>query len=129
MQALIACFKAKFAEREKERGTAQRNIGAELKFPAVYRDGSAVSLADISGLWRYFQEKGWELLHDGSTAMPIGVRRREENGYDVLGTETGFCKIEFSPAYVGNLFDLAGRIDELRHTLADYVEKSGVYLL
>lgn len=127
---MIDCFKTEFKEREEERGDDKRNIGVELKFPAVYGDGIAVSLSDISRLWQYLHNRGWELSYDVKYSAPIGVkRRRGERREDVLGVETSFCKIEFSLAYEKNLFALEQMIEELRRALADFAHEHRVYLL
>ncbi len=127
---MIDCFTADFEERERERGGGKRNIGIELKFPAVYGDGTAVSLSDISRSWQYFHNRGWELLYDVKSSAPIGVkRRRGERREDILGVETSFCKIEFSLAYEKSLFALGQRIEELRRALTDYAQEHRVYLL
>lgn len=79
----------------------------ELKFPAVRKEGTAVSLSDISRLWRYLQEMGWELIQDARSSVPIGVSHRAGNEEDVLTTEISFCKLKISLAYKRTLFDLA----------------------
>jgi gamma-glutamylcysteine synthetase len=103
--------------------SAQRRIGAELKFPLVREDGSAVSRETIDALWVYLQEHGWKPVVDGMTNTVVGARRPSECNDTIASCETGYCKTEFSLAHVADLHQLERDIDELKTLLRPFAEK------
>ena len=109
--------------------SAGRRIGAELKFPLVNSDGSAVSLSTVCALWDYLGKCGWQAVKDSMTGNIVGAKKPGEVNQTVASCETGFCKIEFSLAHVANLFDLESSIRKLRQELRPFSEKHQVYFL
>lgn len=107
----------------------ERRIGAELKFPLVNPDGSAVSLETVQALWRYLAGHGWDMIEDPVTGQIAGAKIAGPYNDTVAACETGYCKTEFSLAHVANLFELTESINELRHTLAPFAEEHDVRFL
>jgi glutamate--cysteine ligase len=117
---------------DKMRGkdlASDRKIGAELKFPLVNYDGSAVELEKVSSLWRFLNDRGWEPINDPLTGEVAACRKKEESNDTVASCETGFCKTEFSLAYVSDLFELQRMFLELKKILRQFSEKEKVYFL
>lgn len=112
-----------------ERPTAERRIGAELKFPLVNRDGTAASFETVCSLWAYLVRRGWRAVRDNMTGQVIGARKAGEYNDTVAGCETGYCKMEFSLAHVGTVFDLERQIVDLRQELHPYCKEHGVCFL
>jgi len=111
------------------RDLSERRIGAELKFPLVNHDGSAVSLSALDMLWDYLQNRGWTPVVDGMTGKVAGAKRPGEKNDTVASCETGYCKTEFSLAHVANLFDLEKSIQKLLQELSRFSEMNQVYFL
>jgi len=107
----------------------ERRIGAELKFPLVNEDGTAVSLEKINALWAYLAGRGWEPVKDAMTDTIVGARKPGAQNDTVASCETGFCKTEFSLAHVANLFELAESVANLRAELRPFAEQNNVRFL
>ncbi len=106
-----------------------RRIGAELKFPLVRADGSVAAQETVTALWRFLCERGWEPIEDGMTRRVVGARRAGPQNDSIASCETGYCKIEFSLAHVGDLFELDAAIGELRALLRPFGQAHGVRFL
>lgn len=107
----------------------QRRIGAELKFPLVNMDGSAVEYEVVEKLWEYLHSKGWSYEKDKVSGKVIGASTPGEQNDTVAGCETGYCKVEFSLAHVANLFDLQKEIASLKKLLHPFAQKHNVRFL
>jgi len=108
---------------------SESRVGAELKFPLVKFDGSAVNFETICALWNYLEEHGWDPVHDAITNEVVGAKKPGEHNETVASCETGFCKTEFSLAHVANLFELEKLIRKLQEELRSFSEKHKVYFL
>lgn len=113
----------------ESRKLMERRIGAELKFPLVNPDGTAVDLETVCALWKYLQEKGWKPVKDKMTGKVIGATKPGPRNDTQAGCETGFCKTEFSLAHVSNLFDLTNQINQLREELREFCDRHDVLFL
>jgi len=122
-------FTSSFEESLARRQTDERRIGAELKFPLVNPDGTAVDLQTIHALWHYLCDHGWAPEKDSLTEQVVGARKPGEQNDNVASCETGYCKTEFSLAHVSNLFELAKAIGELRILLRGFSKQHGVHFL
>jgi len=122
---VINGFRQSLAKRRR----TGRRIGAELKFPLVRKDGSAASLRTVCALWEYLGERGWQPVEDALTGNVVGAEKAGEQNNTVASCETGYCKLEFSLAHVGNIFDLEASIDGLTAELEPFCRKHGVFLL
>jgi len=118
-----------FEEGAAANKSGGRRIGAELKFPVVNADGTAVRKEIICDLWQYLQKRGWKPLTDALTGEVSGASTPGERNDTVASCETGFCKSEFSTAHVPNLFELSHQIDSLRKVLREFGERKGVCFL
>jgi gamma-glutamylcysteine synthetase len=118
-----------FEQAVAARNGTERRIGAELKFPLVNTDGSAVSFETVYALWDYLRERGWQPVKDAMTGKIVGVKKPGEQNDTVASCETGFCKTEFSFAHVTNLFDLDKSVRELREKLRPFSEEHRVRFL
>ncbi|MBN1673234.1 MAG: hypothetical protein JXR37_19470 [Kiritimatiellae bacterium] len=107
----------------------ERRIGAELKFPLVNLDGSAVRFETVCALWDYLVERGWRPDDDAVAGRTVGARKPGERNDTVASCETGFCKTEFSLAHVATLHELAESIDRLRAELRPFAEREAVRFL
>ena len=106
-----------------------RKIGAELKFPMVNADATAVSPEKTSALWNFLQKKGWTPVIDSASGEITGCKKKGEENYTVASCETGFCKAEFSLAYVPDLFSLRDIYLSLKETLMEFSEKEKAYFM
>ncbi len=118
-------FEAALDEREHD----ERRIGAELKFPLVNPDGSAVDFETIKRLWEYLSEHGWKPEKDAVSGEVIGATKPGEQNDTVASCETGYCKTEFSLAHVPNLHRLQEEIDDLVAGLEGFAEQENVHFL
>ena len=107
----------------------QRRIGAELKFPLVRSDGSAVDLPTVAALWQHLEGLGWKPVVDGVTGCVVGATKPGPQNETVASCETGYCKTEFSLAHVADLFELEQAISELRRELRPFWEARDVRFL
>ncbi len=111
------------------RNGSERRIGAELKFPLVTQTGEAAPFAVVRVLWAYLEACGWGPVTDSLTGKVVGARQPGEQNDTVASCETGYCKVEFALAHVGNLFDLEAAIDSLRRELRPFAESHRVHFL
>jgi len=118
-------FRTAVASREY----SERRIGAELKFPLVKPDGSAVALETVQALWRYLVSNGWEIIEDPVTEQIAGAKIAGPYNDTVAACETGYCKTEFSLAHVANLFELTESISALRKELMPFAQLHNVRFL
>ncbi len=122
-------FEDGFEGALKERDNSERRIGAELKFPLVNPDGSAVDYPTIERLWRFLIEHGWQPVKDSAGGKLIGATKPGEQNDTVASCETGYCKTEFSLSHVPDLHRLEEEIDELSLELKPFVEEENVHFL
>jgi len=104
-------------------------IGAELKFPLVNNDGTAVSIEKVDALWKYLSTTGWTMEQDSSSGKVIGAKKPGECNDTVASCETGYCKPEFSLAHVANLHEMHKAIETLREELQPFADKEEVHFL
>ena len=107
----------------------EHRIGAELKFPLVKRDGTAVPEGILAALWRFLEARGWSVERDTLTNRPIGARTAGAQNDTVASCETGYCKTEFSLAHVGDLGELDESIADLIGLLREFAEEHEVFFL
>jgi gamma-glutamylcysteine synthetase len=108
----------------------ERRVGAELKFPLVHPDGSAVPRETVDRLWHYLiEEAGWQPETDSVGGHLVGARTPGPRNDTVASCETGYCKTEFSLAHGGDLHELAAQIEDLRGTLRAFSEREGAFFL
>lgn len=117
-----------FREACSGRGS-ERRIGAELKFPFVCPDGSAVDYQTLLDLWDHLVENGWERVRDESTGEVVGARRPGEKNHTVASYETGYCKAEFSLAHAPDLHRLQRTLSEVRAELRAFADEHQVAFL
>ncbi len=106
-----------------------RRIGAELKFPLVRPDGTAVGRDTVDALWQYLAGCGWKPTVDAVTGRVVGCSKPGEQNDHVAGCETGYCKTEFSLAHVADLNALEHLLRLLRVELAPFAETNQVRFL
>ena len=129
MKRLYRYFNENFAAACSKMRHMERRIGSELKFPLVNRDGSAADYSHVTALWQYLSEHGWKPLQDTMTGTIVGARQKGPFNDTVASCETGYCKIEFSLAHVGDLFELEQEIKNVVHLMRGFSEKRNVYFL
>lgn len=104
-------------------------IGAELKFPFVNADGSAVSRQALFDLWTFLSNQGWAPERDTLTGSIVGVRKPGERNDSIASYETGYVKPEFALAHVDNLLDLEASVEELLGELRAFQREKPVHFL
>jgi gamma-glutamylcysteine synthetase len=104
-------------------------VGAELKFPLVGEDGTAVPRETMDALWGYLCGRGWAPVREKNTEQTVGARIAGEHNDTVASTETGYCKPEFSLAHVDTLFELEKQIAWLRDLLRPFCREHAVHFL
>jgi gamma-glutamylcysteine synthetase len=130
MSTIYEHFMAGFDRALASDSWSERRIGAELKFPLVNLDGTAASLRTVRALWEYLIDCcGWRPVTDGVTGQIAGASKPGPQNDNVASCETGFCKTEFSLAHVGDLFELAESIAELRKELQPFARNHRVRFL
>lgn len=122
-------FLREFRKSLESRASSGCRIGTELKFPLVDMNGRAAKLDMVYKLWEFLRECGWRAIEDGVTRKVVGARKRGDENDTVASCETGFCKVEFSLAHVGNLFELEESISRLCRLLVPFCEKEKVLFL
>ncbi len=123
LQRIRERFADQFHRALAGRPDGSRRIGAELKFPLVRRDGSAVERDTVNALWTYLAGRGWKPVADAATGQVVGCTKPGEQNDHVAGCETGYCKTEFSLAHVADLNALEHLLRLLRAELAPFAEK------
>ena len=118
-----------FADKASSADGADRRIGAELKFPFVNPDGSAVVPEKVDALWAWLSDRGWSPTPDSTTGRTVGASRPGPRNDTLASCETGYCKPEFSLAHVGDLFELAESIRVLRGELRGFCDAEGVRMI
>lgn len=126
MSTALAQMVERFEQGLNRNAKGDCRIGAELKFPLVNLDGSAVSRDVVAALWTYLADEGWPLVHDPLSGEAVGARRPGPRNDTVASCETGYCKTEFSLAHVANLHELDGAVRELKALLAPFSERQRV---
>ena len=129
MSQIYRQFLDGFRTAVTSREYSERRIGAELKFPLVNPDGSAVALETVQALWRYLVASGWQVIEDPLTGQIAGAKVAGPYNDTIAACETGFCKTEFSLAHVANLFELTESIDALRAQLTPFTQEHNVRFL
>ncbi len=129
MEKIYNYFNNAFHDTLSQRHAGERRIGAELKFPLVNEDGSAVSRDMVASLWSFLQENGWSPVVDAVTDRTVGATQPGEKNDTVASCETGYCKTEFSLAHVGSLEDLDRMIKTLTGLLCSFSKKHNVHFL
>lgn len=129
MEDIIDQWRQGFREKQKDREGKKRSTGVELKFPAVQKDGKAIDFADVISLWQFMGEKGWQIIEDPQFNHPVGVRRSKKPYDDLMGTETGYCKLELSLGYEEDLFALSRKVEEIAELLHEFSWERGVNFL
>ncbi|MEM7712169.1 MAG: glutamate-cysteine ligase family protein [Cyanobacteria bacterium P01_A01_bin.68] len=115
---------------DKPKSVMGQRIGTELKFPLVEQNnGSAVKLETVNALWSYLSNRGWKAAVDPVTNQVVGATKPGEYNDTLASCETGFCKIEFSLAHVGDLHALNRQIDSLKAELIPFAEEHQVSFL
>jgi len=128
MDAIARHFIDAFEASARGRGGARR-IGAELKFPFVDVAGRAGSYEGILELWRFLERRGWKPQVDAYTGSVSGATLPGPLNETRASCETGYCKVEFSLAHVGDLFELNLMIAQLKALLRDFAEETGYLFL
>lgn len=113
---------------EKRKGTP-RMVGAEIKFPIVKKDGSAIDYENLLELYDFLLKKGFKARKDPYSGDIKEVYREQRISEDVIGTETGFCKLELSIAPESNIFDLEKKYEEIKGYLIEFSKKKEIYFL
>ena len=129
MDPIYNHFIDNFRETVSRQDFDERRIGAELKFPLVRPDGSAVDYDMIHRLWDFLQKRGWNPMLDGPDGKVVGATKPGEQNETLASCETGYCKTEFSLAHVGSLLELQESIEELRTELLNFAERENVRFL
>ncbi len=129
MDTIYDYFVEGFENALARQTSGQRRIGAELKFPLVNPDGSAVDFEVVCALWDYLVSNGWQPVEDKMTGRVIGAKTQGPLNDTVAGCETGYCKAEFSMAHVGDLHHLQEQIAQLRQTLMPFCQQQNVAFL
>jgi gamma-glutamylcysteine synthetase len=127
LQVIEEHFLSEFRERASRQ--QERRIGAELKFPFVTTDGSAVDRPTLAALWQYLLDRGWSADVDEASGNVIGARKPGEQNDTVASCETGYCKVEFSMAHVCDLHQLDAAVSELRQELHPFLSQHNSRLL
>lgn len=115
---------------DKPKSFSGQRIGAELKFPLVEQsNGCAIKLETVNSLWQYLSDRNWKPVVDPITHQVVGVTKPGEYNDTVASCETGFCKLEFSLAHVGDLHALAQQINTLLIELRPFANEHQVSFL
>jgi gamma-glutamylcysteine synthetase len=115
---------------DKPNSVFGQRIGTELKFPLVERNnGCAVGLETVNALWKYLSDRDWEAIIDPITNEIVGASKPGEYNDTLASCETGFCKIEFSLAHVGDLHALNRQIEGLLVELTPFAAQHQVSFL
>ncbi|HIJ72611.1 MAG TPA: hypothetical protein HPP83_00785 [Candidatus Hydrogenedentes bacterium] len=104
-------------------------IGAELKFPFVNPDGTAVSQDKLFSLWEFLCTRGWRPVEDALTGRIVGARKPGERNDTIASYETGYPKPEFALAHVGDLHQLQADLEDLVQELRFFSEQRDVRFL
>ncbi|TDA66983.1 MAG: hypothetical protein D9V47_11745 [Clostridia bacterium] len=117
------------AGKQAGRRGRPRGTGLELKFPAVNQRGEAIGFETLQKLWAFLATRGWDLSLDPHYGWPVSASFPNKYCRDVIGTETGFCKLEISLAYQDDLHRLYRRLAEIRELLGEFAAAEGVSFL
>jgi len=129
LDQLVEFYEDLFSKAEEKRRGQPRMIGAEVKFPIVDEEGDAIEYRELLRLYDFLMEKGFKGRQDPYTGDVKEVYRKAEIGEDVVGVETGHCKLELSIAPEENISDLEERYEDLKSYLVEYSKSNHIYFL
>lgn len=109
----------------------KRMIGAEVELVAIKKNGRSVTWDQIQAIFRGFIDKDWEAVRDGKNGPVVGVKhkKKKNNWYDYILTDTGYCLIEIITAPREDLHQVNARYEEIKKKLALIGRKHEVYFL
>ena len=101
---------------KRERG----NIGVELEFPLVNKNGGNVDTVFVSSIMNYFEEKGFKCVLFGVGGEKLFM---ENDKGDTLSFDNSYNNFEFSMMYGDNLVDIEKRFSEYYGEVQSFLEK------
>lgn len=109
----------------------KRMIGIEVELIGIKKNGRALDWDQIQSVFRDFIDKDWEPVRDGKKGPIVGVKnkKKKNNWYDYILTDTGYCLIEIITAPQENLHLVHNRYEEIKRKLANIGKKYDVYFL
>lgn len=101
---------------KRERG----NIGVELEFPLINKNGGNVDTVFVSSIMDYFEKKGFTCVLWGVGGEKLFMEN--ENG-DTLSFDNSYNNFEFSMMYGDNLIEIEKRFSEYYSEVQAFLEK------
>ena len=99
-------------------GRKRGNIGVELEFPLINKNGGNVDTVFVSSIMDYFEEKGFSCVLYGVGGEKLFMEN--EKG-DTLSFDNSYNNFEFSMMYGDNLQDIEWRFMEYYNEVKDYL--------
>lgn len=101
-------------------GRERGNIGVELEFPLINKNGGNVDTVFVSSIMNYFEEKGFKCVLWGIGREKLFMEN--EKG-DTLSFDNSYNNFEFSMMYGDNLLDIEKRFMEYYNEVQKFLEK------
>ena len=115
---------------------ADRQIGLELEFPVVRRNGEAITYDVAAGLFAHFCDNGWRPVRDPTTHAVVGAEGHADAGAeppsdftDRIELELGCCTLELALAPERTLFAAERRLKRMMAWIVPYLRERDCRLL
>lgn len=107
-------------------GRERGNVGVELEFPLINKNGGNVDTVFVSSIMDYFEEKGFRCVLWGVGGEKLFMEN--ENG-DTLSFDNSYNNFEFSMMYGDNLLDIHKRFSEYYSEVQAFLDEGNHTLL
>ena len=99
-------------------GKTARNIGVELEFPLINKNGGDVDRTFVAAIMDYIEEKGFSCVLYGTSREKLFM---ENSAGDCLSFDNSYNNFEFSMMYGDNLCDIKSRFDSYYRMVQEYL--------
>ncbi len=101
-------------------GRVRGNIGVELEFPLINKNGGNVDTVFVSSIMDYFEKKGFRCVLWGVGGEKLFM---ENSAGDTLSFDNSYNNFEFSMMYGDNLLDIKKRFFEYYSEVQGFLNK------
>ena len=101
-------------------GKTSQNIGVELEFPLINKNGGDVNKTFVAAIMDYIEEKGFSCVLLGTSGEKLFM---ENNAGDCISFDNSYNNFEFSMMYGDNLCDIKKRFDSYYAMVQGYLAR------
>lgn len=101
-------------------GKSSKNIGVELEFPLINKNGRDIDLSYVAAICDYLENCGFRCVLTGIHGEKLFM---ENDKGDCLSFDNSYNNFEFSLSYGDNLLDIYKRFNEYYEIVQEYLLK------